>query len=293
MPIEFLLSVCSWSGSFWSGGPTWRIMLPGLGPRGRKSRRREVATPAQILEDAGRAGRPVVWLRLPAAESNRPRWSTRVLTGLEEAVLRAKKADPRKYAGLRTLLDRSNALAVSPVEHGAMFFVAGYGDGGLPAPRLGSADPPLVNVAILPKILEAAEASSLGHAVWGMAYPDLRRAWFPFWIGIPTWIGRGIWKPNGPSTLPGPWRAWANHSRIAPWRTGKRTCGKESGRPRSSTGPSSRRARKFLFPPRHSGGLMGDRENSLARGRIRSIGSSIRELICGSRPQPDSRLRSR
>jgi hypothetical protein len=66
-----------------------------------------------------------------------------------------------------------------------MFFVAGYGEEGLPAPRPSSTMPPRVNSGILPGIVAAAEASSLGQATWGLAYPDLLRSWLPFGVQDP------------------------------------------------------------------------------------------------------------
>jgi hypothetical protein len=68
-----------------------------------------------------------------------------------------------------------------------MFFVAAYGAGGLPSPRPtvpGDQPPtPPIDAKLLTGIVRAAEETSLGQAVWGLAYPDLRRAWFPFFTG--------------------------------------------------------------------------------------------------------------
>src|SRR5207237_526263 len=46
--------------------------------------------------------------------------------------------------------------------------------------KSGNAKPP--DTDFLRQIREAGEGTSLGQAVWGLAYPDLRRALFPFFI---------------------------------------------------------------------------------------------------------------
>jgi|GEM_PF-3578433 len=146
-----------------------------------------VLTPAEILRRAGATGRPVVVVAIAGGGIQSAVWGTRVLTGIEEAVLEAQ--EPGKLGALPDFAGSIQCISgVSGGSTGAMFFVAAYGEGGLAAPRLKQppVNPEAVR-ALLPKIVSAASASSLGQSVWGLAYPDLRRAWFP--LGI-RWLYR-------------------------------------------------------------------------------------------------------
>jgi hypothetical protein len=109
-------------------------------------------------------------------------WSTRVLTGLEQVTIEAKDV-PEFRGALPDFAGSVQCLSgVSGGSTGAMFFVAGYGENGLPAPRPNPPAAPEINRGILKGIVAAAEASSLGQAVWGLTYPDARRAWLPFFL---------------------------------------------------------------------------------------------------------------
>jgi hypothetical protein len=146
----------------------------------------EPLTPAQLLAKAVQARRPIVLVAIAGGGIQSSAWGTRVLTGLEEAFEAARKsgqldAEFPNFAGSVQCIS-----GVSGGATGAMFFVAAYGDGGLPSPRPNrprdQPPPPTppVDAALLSGIVHAAEETSLGQAVWGLAYPDLRRAWFPF-----------------------------------------------------------------------------------------------------------------
>jgi hypothetical protein len=142
----------------------------------------QVATPARVLADAGRAGRPIVLVAIAGGGIQSAAWSARVLTGLEEVTVEAKDV-PEFHGALPDFAGSVQCLSgVSGGSAGAMFFAAGYGEYGLPAPRPNPPATPEMDPGILDGIVAAAEASSLGQAVWGLTYPDARRAWLPFFI---------------------------------------------------------------------------------------------------------------
>jgi hypothetical protein len=144
-------------------------------------------TPAQLMARAVQARRPIVLVAIAGGGIQSSAWGTRVLTGLEEAFQEARKsgrldADFPDFAGSVQCIS-----GVSGGATGAMFFVAAYGADGLPSPRPtvppDQSPTPLIDEKLLTGIVRAAEETSLGQAVWGLAYPDLRRAWFPFFTG--------------------------------------------------------------------------------------------------------------
>jgi hypothetical protein len=144
---------------------------------------KKVLAPADVLENAVKAERPIVLVAIAGGGIQSSAWGTRVLTGLEELV-----PDARRHPHLGTdLPDFAGSIqcisGVSGGSTGAMFFVAGYGPNGLPAPRPEKAEDRVVDPAVLDEIVQASEETSLGQSVWGLTYPDLRRAWLPFFIG--------------------------------------------------------------------------------------------------------------
>ncbi|MEO6787616.1 MAG: hypothetical protein ABI318_15925 [Chthoniobacteraceae bacterium] len=150
---------------------------------GGAAKAEEVLTPANVLEKAVEAGRPIVLVAIAGGGIQSAAWGTRVLTGIEELIPEARKAkaygaDLPDFAGSVQCIS-----GVSGGSTGAMFFVAGYGPDGLPSPRPKKPENPAVNADLLHGIVDAAEDTSLGQAVWGMAYPDARRAWVPLFIG--------------------------------------------------------------------------------------------------------------
>ena len=179
--IPFLSLATGWlilAGRMEQADHLYRIWPRAAGPAAPE----QVATPAQILANAGRAGRPIVLVAIAGGGIQSAAWSTRVLTGLEQATLDARNV-PEFQGALPDFAGSVQCLSgVSGGSAGAMFFAAGYGAHGLPAPRPSPSAPPEVDPGILDGIVGAAEASSLGQAVWGLAYPDTHRAWLPFFI---------------------------------------------------------------------------------------------------------------
>jgi hypothetical protein len=147
-----------------------------------KSTTRKVLKPAEVLEKAVEADKPIVLVAIAGGGIQSAAWGTRVLTGLEELIptARGKGYDQN----LPSLAGSIQCISgVSGGSTGAMFFVAGYGPGGLPAPRVRQEGNPFGRAQVLNGIVEAAEETSLGQCVWGLTYPDLRRAWLPLFIG--------------------------------------------------------------------------------------------------------------
>jgi hypothetical protein len=143
--------------------------------------RDQVLTPARLLEEAGRAQRPIVLVAIAGGGIQSAAWSTQVLTGLEKAVQEARNTE--KFHSLPGFSGSVQCMSgVSGGSVGAMFYAASYGPGGLPAPRSSESKTHVVDPHFLKRIVEAAEDTSLGQAVWGLAYLDMRRAWFPFGI---------------------------------------------------------------------------------------------------------------
>ena len=188
---------------------------------GGEAKPEAVLTPGQLLEKAGEAGRPIVLVAIAGGGIQSSAWGAQVLTGLEEASSEAKKLKGfgpglPDFAGCVQCVS-----GVSGGSTGAMFFVAAYGKDGLPAPRKRDGAQAQNAAGILPKIVAAAEASSLGPAVWGLAYPDLRRAWFPFGIRQP-YRDRGEkmeskWAQNGEENM-GPLGAALKVQSLAGWQ---------------------------------------------------------------------------
>lgn len=139
----------------------------------------KVMTPAQVLEEAGRTGSPIVLVAIAGGGIQSAVWSTQVLTGLEKAVQDARKSE--EFRALPGFANSVQCLSgVSGGSVGAMFFVASYGPNGLPPPRTLDRKNEVADPQFLDRIVAAAGDTSLGQAVWGLAYVDSRRAWFPF-----------------------------------------------------------------------------------------------------------------
>ena len=160
----------------------WPRTVEEVTKKAEVAKQSEVLTPAQVLEKAVDAERPIVLVAIAGGGIQSAAWGTRVLTGLEELALEARKAE-KFGSGFPDFAGSIQCISgVSGGSTGAMFFTAGYGEGGLPAPRPENGANPQADPGILPKIVAAAEETSLGQSVWGFTYPDLRRAWFPFFI---------------------------------------------------------------------------------------------------------------
>lgn len=118
-------------------------------------------------------------------------WTARVLTGLEE------QCGPAFGRSVRLI------SAVSGGSVGAMYFVDAYTQDGLPSDH-----------GALEKIFELAGRSSLNEAAWGIAYPDLWRAVWPyFWkntIMDRAWAMEQAWKRGFPGS----------RAKLSDWRPG-------------------------------------------------------------------------
>jgi hypothetical protein len=157
----------------------WPITQAGEdGPPGKS----DVLTPALVLERAGQAGKPIVLVAIAGGGIQSAAWSAQVLTGLEKAAQEAHNTE--EFHALPEFASSVQCLSgVSGGSVGAMFFAASYGPGGLPPPRVNAPVNEDISTDFLDRIVASAEDTSLGQAVWGLAYPDFRRAWFPFSAG--------------------------------------------------------------------------------------------------------------
>ena len=143
----------------------------------------EVLRPAQVLSRAVDKKRPVVLVAIAGGGIQSAAWGVQVLTGLEQLSLDLRQ--PGKLGpGFPDFAGCVQCISgVSGGSTGAMFFTAGYGTDGLPGPRQDLTPNAKVDAKFLKGIVDAAEETSLGQSVWGFTYPDLRRAWVPFFIG--------------------------------------------------------------------------------------------------------------
>lgn len=133
--------------------------------------------PAEALERADRltgASGPVVVVAASGGGITAALWTARVLTGLQEE------------AGVEVTRSIRLVSAVSGGSVGTMFFLDRFGRGGAPPP------------AALDEIVRAAGGSSLDAGAWGVAYPDLWRAFFGFLVRRRTldrgWAMEQAWK---------------------------------------------------------------------------------------------------
>jgi hypothetical protein len=122
-------------------------------------------SPGEVLTRATEDGQPVVLIAAAGGGIQAAAWTARVLTGLEE-ILDEKTKKPGIFARSIRLLS-----GVSGGSVGIMFYVHG-------TYPLGATD--LSAVARHKNIMEAANGSSLGQAVQGLAYLDLWRCLIPF-----------------------------------------------------------------------------------------------------------------
>ena len=136
-------------------------------------------TPEEVLEAADKSGHPVVLVAAAGGGIQAAAWAVTVLTGIERETRAA--GTKNDFAGSIQCIS-----GVSGGASGAMFFVNGYGARGLPPPRPSGIPSNSLDADHFAKLLddlaEEAKATSLGSTVWGLAYPDLRRMLFPFFI---------------------------------------------------------------------------------------------------------------
>ena len=114
--------------------------------------------PAQVIR-AGKPGSNVVLVAASGGGIKAAAWTTRVLTGLEEA-------NPRIFGDSVRLIS-----AVSGGSVGAMYFVSEYDANGAGLPS---------DVSTLEEAVARSEASSLDDIAWGLVYPDFLRIFFAF-----------------------------------------------------------------------------------------------------------------
>jgi hypothetical protein len=144
----------------------WPARLANTGP--------SPMTPSEVLTRAHVEGRKVVLVAAAGGGIQSAAWTAKVLAGLE------REAGRREPGGFVRSLQALSG--VSGGSTGIMFFTAGYGSHGFAGP--GEAPRPY-NPALLDQIPAAAYATSLGQTTWGLAYPDLGRAFFPFYVRDP------------------------------------------------------------------------------------------------------------
>lgn len=132
--------------------------------------------PAEVIVQGRSKNRPIILVAAAGGGIQSAAWTAKVLTGLEQL------ASAEKLVGSGGFARSVQALSgVSGGSTGIMFFVQAYGPAGFAGPR--TDEPPRASDAnLLRAISDAARATSLGQSTWGLAYPDLRRANFPFLI---------------------------------------------------------------------------------------------------------------
>lgn len=173
-------------------------------------------TPAQVLGRAHANGRKVVLVAAAGGGIQSAAWTAKVLAGLEREVGRR---EPGGFAGSVQALS-----GVSGGSTGIMFFTQAYGPNGFAGP--GEA-PRGYDSALLDQIPAAAYSTSLGQTTWGLAYPDLGRAFFPFYVRDPfrdraeamelAWVfnARAAMGDAGKSLRDASLRDWQNDTRSS------------------------------------------------------------------------------
>lgn len=131
-------------------------------------------TPAEVLARARAGDRKVILVAAAGGGIQSAAWTAKVLAELERV---AGEGEPGRFTRSVQALS-----GVSGGSTGIMFFAQAYGGNGFAGP---SEPARPYDRALLDRIPAAAYASSLGQITWGLAYPDLGRSFFPFYVGDP------------------------------------------------------------------------------------------------------------
>jgi hypothetical protein len=134
------------------------------------------ATPDEVISQASSTGRKIVLVAAAGGGIQSTAWTAKVLAELERL---AGEKEPGQFARSVQALS-----GVSGGSTGIMFFALAYGPAGFAGPR--TAEPSRAyDRRLLDRIPAAAYATSLGQTTWGLAYPDLGHANFPFYLRDP------------------------------------------------------------------------------------------------------------